>query len=110
MKKLQIMKSDEVYVLTGKDKGKTGKVLSVDPRAGKITVEGINLAKKHQKPRRRGASGEVVEIPMPIQYSNLRLICPHCKEPTKPKRVELPDSKKRSRACSKCKKFIEKIK
>ena len=110
MKKLNIMKNDEVYVLTGKDKGKTGKVLSVDPRAEKITVEGINLAKKHQKPRRRGASGEVVDIPMPIHQSNLRIICPHCKEPVRPKRREVPDSKKRIRACPRCKKYIEKSK
>jgi large subunit ribosomal protein L24 len=53
VKKLNIMKDDEVYVLAGKDRGRTGKVLSVDPRADKATVEGINLAKKHQKPRRQ---------------------------------------------------------
>ncbi len=110
MKKLNIMKNDEVYVLTGKDKGKTGKVMSVNPRAGKVTVEGINLAKKHQKPRRRGASGEVVDIPMPMDYSNLQLICPHCKVPVRVNKVLLQDSKKRVRACTRCEKYIEKPK
>jgi large subunit ribosomal protein L24 len=110
MKKLNIMKNDEVYVLTGKDKGRSGKVLEVNPRAGRVMVEGINLAKKHQKPRRRGASGEVVDIPMPIHYSNLRLICPHCKEPVKPKRAPVEGSKKRQRFCPECKKYIERPK
>jgi large subunit ribosomal protein L24 len=110
MKTLTIMKNDEVYVLTGKDKGKTGKVMSVDPRNEKVTVEGINLAKKHQKPRRRGASGEVVDIPMPIHFSNLRLVCPNCKEPVRPRKRTQPDSDKRFRACPKCGKFIEKTK
>ena len=110
MKKLGIMKNDEVYVLTGKDKGKTGKVLSVDPRAEKIMVEGINIAKKHQKPRRKGASGEVVDIPMPIHRSNLKLVCPHCKEPVRAKRRFVEGSKKRQRSCPECEKFIEKPK
>jgi large subunit ribosomal protein L24 len=110
IKKLNIMKNDEVTVLTGKDKGKTGKVLSIDPRKERVTVEGINLAKKHQKPRRQGASGEVIDIPMPIHYSNLRLICPHCSQTVKPKRKEVPASTKRQRACPACDKYIEKPK
>jgi len=110
MKNLDIMKNDEVYVLAGKDKGKTGKVMSVDPRAFKVTVEGVNLAKKHQKPRRRGASGEVVDIPMPIHYSNLRLLCPHCKAPVRPRRQLVEGSTRRQRSCPSCKKYIEKPK
>ena len=110
MKKLNIMKGDEVYVRAGKDKGKTGKVLSVNPRAGKIEVEGVNLAKKHKKPRRQGASGEVVDIPMPMHHSNLRLVCPHCKEPIRSTRRIVEGSKKRQRSCPKCEKFIERPK
>jgi large subunit ribosomal protein L24 len=110
MRKQNIMKNDEVYVLSGKDKGRTGKVLSADPGAQKVTVEGINLAKKHQKPRRQGASGEVIDVPMPIHVSNLRLICPHCKEPIKPKRKLVSGSKKRQRSCPECDKYIERPK
>ena len=110
MRNLNIMKNDEVYVLAGKDKGKSGKVLSVDPRDCKVTVEGINLAKKHQKPKRRGASGEVVDIPMPIHYSNIRLICPHCKTVIRPKRRLVEGSTRRQRSCPSCNKFIEKVK
>ena len=110
LKKFNIMKNDEVFILTGKDSGKTGKVLSVDPKAEKVMVEGLNLAKKHQKPRRQGASGEVIEIPMPIHYSNLRLVCPHCKEAVRPDRKEIQGSKKRQRACPKCGKYIERPK
>jgi large subunit ribosomal protein L24 len=110
VKKLNIMKDDEVYVLAGKDRGRTGKVLSVDPRADKATVEGINLAKKHQKPRRQGASGEVIDIPMPMHISNLRLICPHCKEPIRPDRKIVSGSKRRQRSCPLCEKYIERPK
>ena len=108
--RLNIAKNDEVLVLVGMDKGKTGKVMEVQPNNEKVVIEGINLAKKHQKPRRQGASGEVVDIPMPIHYSNLKLVCPHCKEPIKPERKQIPDSKKRQRFCPKCEKFIEKQK
>ena len=109
-KKMNIMKNDEVLVLTGKDRGKTGKVLSVNPSAERVMVEGINLAKKHQKPRRQGASGEVIDIPMPIHYSNLKLICPSCKNAIRPSRKQVPDSKKRQRYCPECDKFIERPK
>ncbi len=110
LKKLNIMKNDEVSILAGKDKGKTGKVLSVNPRSERVTVEGINLAKKHQKPRRQGASGEVIDIPMPIHYSNLRLVCPHCSKAVRPARKIVSGSKKRVRACPECEKYIEKPK
>ena len=108
--KMNVMKKDEIKVITGKDKGKSGKVLSVDPRTNKVTVEGINLAKKHQKPRRRGASGEVVDIPAPIQYSNIQLVCPHCSVPVRPKRKLIEGSTKRQRFCPNCSKYIEKPK
>jgi large subunit ribosomal protein L24 len=108
--RMNVMKNDEIMVTTGKDKGKTGKVLSVDPRNMRVTVEGINLAKKHQKPRRQGASGEVVDIPVPIHYSNLRLVCPHCSVAIRPKRKIVEGSTRRQRFCPNCSKYIEKPK
>lgn len=68
-----IKKNDNVIILTGKDKGKTGKVSKVFPKIGKVVVDGINMMKKRQKPRRQGQKGQVVEMTMPIHISNVRL-------------------------------------
>jgi len=68
-----IKKNDTVIVRVGDDKGKKGKVLKVFPRDGKALVEGINTVKRHQRPQKNGAKGQVVEKPMPIQLANLKL-------------------------------------
>lgn len=70
---MAIKKNDSVIVLTGKDKGKTGKVTKVLPRENKVIVEGINLMKKNQRPRRQGQKGQIVTLTMPIHISNVRL-------------------------------------
>lgn len=75
---MKIKKNDLVKMLAGKDKGKTGKVLSVFPSEKKVTVEGLNLIKKHKRPRREGEKGQRVEIPRKIDISNAALICPKC--------------------------------
>lgn len=77
---MKIKKGDIVKILIGKDKGKTGKVIKVDPGAARLTVEGLNLYKKHVRPKRQGEKGEVVQLPRPIEISNAGLICPHCKK------------------------------
>ena len=74
MGKLKIKKGDRVRVLSGKDKGKEGEVMSVDPAAGKAIVEGVNVAKRHQKPTRAMQQGGIIDKAMPIQVSNLALI------------------------------------
>ncbi len=70
---MAIKKNDSVIVLTGKDKGKTGKVTKVFPKENKVLIEGINVFNKRQKPRRQGQKGQVVKMAMPIHISNVRL-------------------------------------
>jgi large subunit ribosomal protein L24 len=74
MKKLRIKSGDQVKVVTGKDKGKTGKVIQVFPRLGRVVVEGVNASKRHLKTRKDGQKGQVVEFSMPIDVSNVQPI------------------------------------
>ncbi len=68
---MHIKKGDTVKILTGKDKGKTGKVLKAYPRENKVLVEGVNMYKKHERARKEGQKGQVVERAMPLQASNV---------------------------------------
>ncbi len=71
---MNIKKDDNVIVLTGRDKGKTGKVIKSLPKIHKVIVAGINMMKKNQKPKQKGQKGQVVEKTMPIDVSNVRLV------------------------------------
>jgi len=75
---MKIIKGDNVLVISGKDRTKTGKVLRSLPKEGRIVVEGVNIAKKSQKPRKQGQSGQIVSLPRSIDTSNVKLICPKC--------------------------------
>ena len=81
----KIKKGDKVVVLAGKDKGKTGKVLRVDPKKSRVTVEGINIVKRHQRPQPNAPQVEagVIEREGPIHISNVQLIDPKTKKPTR---------------------------
>ena len=68
---MHIKKGDTVKILTGKDKGKTGKVLKAFPKENKVLVEGVNIYKKHERARKEGQKGQVVERGVPIQVSNV---------------------------------------
>jgi large subunit ribosomal protein L24 len=68
---MHIKKNDTVKILTGKDKGKTGKVLKAFPKEGKVLVEGVNIYKKHERARKEGQKGQVVERAVPMQASNV---------------------------------------
>lgn len=70
---MKIHKNDNVLVIAGKDKGKTGKVVKAIPKENKVVVEGIGMVKKHQRPTRSGQKGQVIEKAMPIHVSNVRL-------------------------------------
>ena len=70
---MTIKKNDNVIILTGKDKGKTGKVMKSFPRDNKVIVEGLNLVKKHMRPRKEGQKGQVIDQAMPIDVSNVAL-------------------------------------
>lgn len=103
--KLHLRKNDMVVVITGKDKGKIGKVLQVFPRRGRAIVEGVNLVKKHMKPTPR-SSGGIIEKPAPIHISNLMLYCPKCKRGVKVAKKFLEDGSK-VRICKKCGEIFE---
>jgi large subunit ribosomal protein L24 len=98
---MKIKKNDIVKMLAGKDRGKTGKVLRVLSREKKVVVEGHNLVKKHQRPRREGEKGQRVEIPRAIDQSNVILVCPKCGKAT---RVGYKISGgEKQRICKRCK-------
>lgn len=76
MSGLKLKKGDRVEVLQGKDRGKTGEITRVLPRANKVIVDGINVAKKHQKPTRSTMQGGIISKDMPIPASNVAIVCP----------------------------------
>ena len=78
MSGLRIKKGDRVKVLTGKDRGKEGVVMRAMPDQGKVIVDGVNMAKRHQKARSATEQGGIIDKDMPIQVSNVALICPSC--------------------------------
>lgn len=89
-----------MMIISGKDRGKSGKVLEVFPKENKIRVEGINLRKKHVKAKRQGQKGQVVLVPLPISASGAMLICSSC---SKPRRVGYKVfENKKTRVCKKC--------
>ena len=102
-----IKKNDEVYILNGKDRGKTGRVLIVMPRDGKIVVEGVQMIKRHTRPNpQRNVKGGIVEKEAPIHISNVALVCRDCKKHTRTGAKILTDGR-RVRVCKKCGSTIE---
>ena len=97
---MNIRRDDRVVVLSGKDKGVEGKVLKADPKAGKVVVEGVSVATKHQKPRKQGEEGGIIKVETPIYASKVMVVCPKCKKPTRVAH-KLTDGKK-VRVCKKC--------
>ncbi len=98
---MDIRRDDKVVVLSGKDKGKEGKVLKVMPEDGKLIVEGVNVAKRHQKPRKQGEEGGIIKKETPIYSSKVMRVCPKCSKPTRPAHKVLDDGTK-VRVCKKC--------
>ena len=102
---MKIKKGDTVQIISGKDRGKSGKVLRAFPKPEKIIVEGIALRKKHQRPRKQGQKGEVVSLPSPIHASNAMIFCSHCGRGVRAGYQVSGDGKK-IRICKKCKNEI----
>ncbi|MCL2391057.1 MAG: 50S ribosomal protein L24 [Oscillospiraceae bacterium] len=98
---MHIKTNDTIVVLSGKDKGKQGKVMSVDPKAGKALVEGVSVAKRHKKPRKQGDPGGIITKETPIYTSKLMRVCPKCNKPTRPAHSIKGDGEK-VRVCKKC--------
>jgi large subunit ribosomal protein L24 len=102
--KMNIKKGDEVKVLVGKDKGKTGKVLEAIPETGRIVAEGLNIHIRYSRPKRQNEKGQRMEVPGPMPLSKVMLVCPHCGKPTRVGHA-MTDSGK-FRKCMKCGKSI----
>lgn len=101
---MKIKNNDTVLIISGKDRGKKAKVIKVLPEENKVIVEGINLKKRHTKPKKQGEKGQIVEIAAPFNVSNVKLICPKCKKPT---RVGYRVTEKNKyRICKKCQQEI----
>ena len=105
--KVSIKKGDTVHVLTGKDKGKEGEVVSVSPKSGSLILHQLNIAKKAVKPHpQKNPQGGIIETPLPIDLSNVRLVCPRCSKPSGVTYSKNPDGKT-SRKCRKCGELID---
>ncbi|OQX88396.1 MAG: 50S ribosomal protein L24 [Candidatus Omnitrophica bacterium 4484_70.2] len=102
---LRIKRGDKVIVLTGKDKGKIGKVLKVSPQKMRAIVEGVNLVKKHLRRRSENEPGGIKEIPSPIHISNLALYCPYCNRGAR-FGVKILEDKTKIRICKRCNREI----
>lgn len=104
--KTRIKKEDKVKIITGKDKGKIGKILKVVNKTNRVIVENINIVKSHQKPNMKNPQGGIISKEAPIDFSNVMLMCNHCMAPIRIKMTTLEDGKK-VRVCPKCKETID---
>lgn len=103
-----IRKNDNVVVITGKDRGKRGRVLKVVAGANRLVVEGVNVIKRHTKPNpQRGIKGGVVEREAALHASNVQMVCPECGKPTRVGKKILGDGRK-VRVCRKCEGVVDK--
>ena len=103
--KLHVKKGDTVVVLSGKDKGKQGKIITAMPKAGKVVVEGINKVKRHSKPSLKVPQGGIITKEMPLHACKVQLVCPACNKPTRIGHKDV--NGKNSRVCKKCGEVIE---
>ncbi len=101
MKKMHIKRGDNVKVISGKDKGKEGKVLTAIPEEGKVIVEGVAMVKRHQKARVQGQESKIIEKEAAIYASNVMRVCPACGKAARTGIKVLEDGSK-ARYCKKC--------
>ena len=103
MNNMFVKTGDTVVLLTGdeKDRGKKGKVLAVSPKEGKVIVEGINVVKKHVKPRKAGDPSGIIETESAVYASKVQVVCPKCNKPTRVAHKVFEDGSK-ERICKKC--------
>ena len=97
---MKIKKGDNVSVLSGNDKGKTGEVLEIHPKTNKLIVKGVNIRKKHVKPRKAGEEGGIISVECAIPASKVNVVCPKCGKATKIGYTMEND--KKIRVCKKC--------
>ena len=108
-KKIHVKTDDQVVVISGKDKGTTGKVLKTEPATGRVYVEGVNIIKKHQKARTQAEVGGIIEREGSVDASNVMIVCPKCGKATRVPAVVNADGSK-DRVCKKCGAVIDTVK
>lgn len=101
IKKVHVKTGDTVIVLSGKERGKKGKVLAVSPKEGKVIVEKVNMVSKHVKPKKMGEQGGIIKAEGALYASKVQLVCPHCSKPTRVAHKMFEDGTK-GRICKKC--------
>lgn len=99
--KVHVKTGDTVMVLSGKERGKKGKVLAVSPKEGKVIIEKVNMVSKHVKPRKMGEAGGIIKAEGAMYASKVQLVCPHCGKPTRIAHKIYEDGSK-ARICKKC--------
>ena len=97
---MRIKKGDTVKILSGNDKGKTGEVLEIIPKTNKIVVKGVNIRKKHIKPKKQGEEGGIISVECAIHSAKANVVCPKCGKATKIGYVE--EKGEKVRVCKKC--------
>ena len=107
---MTIRKGDTVLVLAGKDRGKRGTVERVErtKRGLGVVVQGLNMAKRHQRPRSRTQTAGIIDLPVPIHVSNVQIVCPRCDKPSRVG-VQIRDDGSRVRVCKHCGEQIETV-
>ena len=101
MTKFKVRKNDTVMVITGRDRGKSGKVLRVLPARGRVIVERLNMVKRHTKPRGAASPGGIVEKEAPLDISNVMVLCDRCNAPVRVG-LKLAANGSKSRICRRC--------
>lgn len=102
---INLKKGDEVKVLSGKEKGKKGKVMEILPKKDYIVIEGLNIRVRFSRPKKQGEKGQRLELPGPLHISKVMLLCPYCGKTTRVKHA-LDAAGKKHRKCQKCSKMI----
>jgi large subunit ribosomal protein L24 len=104
--KLHIKKNDQVKVIAGKEKGKTGKILTVLPKKGCVIIEKVNFVKRHTRPSGQARQGGILEKEAPIHISNVMVVCNKCNSPVRVGQKTLEEGKK-ARYCKKCGELLD---
>ena len=107
--KIHVKKDDQVLIISGKDKGSTGKVLKTEPATGRVYVEGVNMIKKHQKQTSQNSPSGIIDREGSVDASDVKLICPKCGKATRVAHVVNADGSK-DRVCKKCGAVIDTVK
>jgi large subunit ribosomal protein L24 len=105
MARVHVRTGDTVMVLSGKDRGKRGKVLRVLPEKGRVVVEGVNVVKRHTRPSQKVLQGGIIDKENPVAASTVMLVCPSCHKPTRVGHLELEERK--VRRCKKCGEVVD---